>query len=1691
MLQNANDANAKAVEIHFDSAKGSGGAGGGALSSSAATSPLVDRITIKNDGRPFSGKDWGRLRKIAEGNPDEQKVGFFGVGFYSLFSICEEPLVLSDGACLAFYWNGDQLYARFGEAPSSAAPPRASNATAASPKDSSPWTTMYLRLRTAQEPPEWDAFAHFIAKAILFTEHLEGVSVFLNESLQFAIRKERSLARDLEISPSSVASTSTGLFTIAKARMQKITLCLDKRYVSEASSGAESSSIFASVWAMARQLTRSKAEEMDEKAARSAGSFSLALRIVSCSVRVSPSSSLASNMERITKKRPPSTTSVSFIYDSFDDSAPGQPTGKSSSPPTLAEGTKASSSAAKHPVLSGVIPDALDSKGSGRIFIGFETHQSTGLAMHIAGPFIPTVERESLDFVDPTLAHWNGDLLCVSGRMARVLYEMEMAAIAKLYNRDPVGRRGAASPSAESGMSPAYYARSGSVLEAFGVRDSTPSPIPAHLIRKEFFTCSSKSLCLPSTAGIVRLERLKSIPASIQPFSHTIPTLDVARFSNGASEIISTALRSHQIPMATISDVIEAIGTEELPIEALVAFLDWIIVSSDDHHHHIAPSNAQALRALIGGVRIPAGCHGRDGEMAYLSFSKVHFFAPEDICRAVELPIMPSCMCPLLSRRMPSSRLSSSLGLRQLSLADWASFIVGQKGVLASAGACESFLAILCMNCPIDSEEMALIASTLGAIPVVPTRMGLKRPGDSYMEGVKIFGNLATVKFSRRKDISDAFLIALGIQSHIDVGIIFAKLDSLDWDHRQLIKYLVTVQNELSDSEIATLQQARAFPSVDGGDRQKFTVGELYVDSPVVRTLLLPVLNWKNGTSPPPSSSSLDFLLSLGLQPVAPLGVLLERCAAAACSDGERTVLLRYFVDNFEKFYSRQYDPKTVQASFIPVTVLRGKSPQGSLVPLLDGSRSACLAKPLECYSDEGMELLGLPVVHRELRPYASLFGVRHRATSDHMASLLARHAFEPSHADALFSYLSTIVDDFTPDQLHRLHDADFVPLPRKKEDDSALPGGACTWRQPSDLYFSHGRYDFGQAFTVIEASHSARTFLRACGVSDEPRPVQVASRLASDAPELLARLGAQVYLDILCWLALQFDQIRKESRQVVQLLSTQPCLLAIHYEPSAPADGSEDAADDGGMTFVLASAPAIYIVDDTISQQIFNCLSAPSDAIVEALYVKLGVAHLSKCVSMTYQHSQPTRSSPAAQGLAELISKRAPLLISRRSGHSNASAPGAATALKDSKSSNAAGQRKVLRALEGLIVHEVDSIAIRRTFGGKTHDQVTTCMQGGRDASSGKGTTILVRAEYDFFDVATVVNGLVCAGESCHLSDVLLISTLLSSPLASLRAKGFPVDSILNVAPSSAARGAKLVASPVSRPKVTEAKSSDRQLPLEDAKESADAPLTSGSQQMIEQMRRLGRSSSSSDARLGQPPSPTGSFGVLGAAAEAIRGQLAKISEGATSIFGNRLGSGSSMQSALQASISSLRIHAESSVECREERMRPTLGPRKGASEEDSFCDVMPRQSLAYACAVSGLQFYVAKSLGVDAVRRLLEDKEGEMALLDAFSGLICAVASVFQMDSRTCHLYYDWDSRVIAFNRGHTLFFNFAHFKRQSCSSPPLVGQRLLASWYMVFCHELAHNFVGPHDVRHEYYMSAYAEEYFEAFLCLCTSQ
>jgi len=99
LLQNADDAEANTVTIDFKIPSG-------------AREHVIEEISVTNDGRVFAEKDWNRINTIAEGNPDRRAVGMFGVGFYSVFSFAENPIIASGDQYTTFFWQDKQLTTR-------------------------------------------------------------------------------------------------------------------------------------------------------------------------------------------------------------------------------------------------------------------------------------------------------------------------------------------------------------------------------------------------------------------------------------------------------------------------------------------------------------------------------------------------------------------------------------------------------------------------------------------------------------------------------------------------------------------------------------------------------------------------------------------------------------------------------------------------------------------------------------------------------------------------------------------------------------------------------------------------------------------------------------------------------------------------------------------------------------------------------------------------------------------------------------------------------------------------------------------------------------------------------------------------------------------------------------------------------------------------------------------------------------------------------------------------------------------------------------------------------------------------------------------------------------------------------------------------------------------------------------------
>src|SRR5579871_5986606 len=84
LIQNAADASANTVRIKFETLPSAQIPLANTTNNSEILKHVLlhhtlRRLLVTNDGLPFGANDWSRLKRIAEGNPDETKIGAFGV----------------------------------------------------------------------------------------------------------------------------------------------------------------------------------------------------------------------------------------------------------------------------------------------------------------------------------------------------------------------------------------------------------------------------------------------------------------------------------------------------------------------------------------------------------------------------------------------------------------------------------------------------------------------------------------------------------------------------------------------------------------------------------------------------------------------------------------------------------------------------------------------------------------------------------------------------------------------------------------------------------------------------------------------------------------------------------------------------------------------------------------------------------------------------------------------------------------------------------------------------------------------------------------------------------------------------------------------------------------------------------------------------------------------------------------------------------------------------------------------------------------------------------------------------------------------------------------------------------------------------------------------------------------------------
>ncbi|KAN0064579.1 hypothetical protein ACQY0O_002207 [Thecaphora frezii] len=1419
LLQNADDAGATHCELRFETQKRASTADQAeALSSPSSLLPdfkaTLQNWVFKNDGKPFGTDDWSRLRRIAEGNPDPDRIGAFGVGFYSLFSVCEEPIVSSGDELMGFFWKGDALFTR-----------RAKNATVEKSPSGTPWTTFFMSLREpAPFPDNPLVLSKFLATSLTFTTKVRSISLYWGDQLLCKLNKKLSPPRPMSM-PSHLNATSPA--RIMKVRelqstsvqidvqaMQLVVALAEKPKPKQSLTAALSKSAGGGLTSMlqsafgfsssSRDKEREREKERQAAQAREAArqkessdaahmltsvSASIHLRIATAHINVSADSAFEREIERSTKKPPPKTTAFHIIFtgkEEYDASFPDAEDGGDEAGGS-ASSNKSSLDSGVRQIFQGLMPRLEE---QGHAFIGFRTHQTSGFSGHIAARFIPTVERESLDFIDRYCAKWNSELLSMGGYVARAVYENELQEIGRIWN-EKIGQPRPADDNADAKL---LKDRALHLMRFFTFRTSSPSSRVYSLFETSFFGASRQAtISILSTRGVKHSAAVRLPNALLADFVKDLPMVPPNHVEQAADFVREVRTRN-LVQDITMDDVFKELAGRALAPAEMVACLKWWIAVASH------PSYDVSLRSRLldnGIVSISAAATsaitadaGKAADRIQSLRSVRTFLNPQRV--PTDVPLPDSCLSYEVSKSLSPTEMVRVFGWAELTMPAWLSHLVAlsatasvdiEANLQLSPTFSEKVLGIVARAWgSLSSQAQAEIASVLQATPCVPTRKGMQKPGDAYFANVSLFSDLPIVAFPSAtvKGNLEKVLIALGVRRHVELQMIFNRLVAAgDWSHVDLVGYLSANKETLSSLEKDRLKKTSIFPKEGevgelGGDSKppivRYRASQLYEPNEALKALKLPVLDW-TGKAWKSASDEAKFVFELGLRRHPPLEDLLS--LASNMADEElRARALHYLIDKYGAVYRSEYSlSKASPYAFVPC-----KSPE-------NGKRQLC--RPTEAFTNPEAEVMGWPVVNSEINVAdVPKLQLRANPTSNQLISrLVNKPTRDEGLARKVFEYLAT-VPEFTLADYSILKTTEFIPIKQQRTAKSKEGDETMVLVAPVNCYFGGGNTSspqFKDVFSYCDYGPVAGAFLRNCGVTNEPSIEEVAKRLVAE-PERFYQLAGSTdaYLGILRQIASNWDRIRSPLRSEMK---RSPFLLGskriTQVKPptaggKAPNlmddDIDEDETDETGtLVYALRRPSEIVIVDDANSHMLFgsSVFFAPhEDLLQEGLYEQLGSPRLSMLVQEKYSaEGRLLESTRRSEEVKALVLERTPLFLFEKRSSAKSEIRRDADWLKT--------------ALE---VVEVDGAGLRLTRTLRFGDVHEVNVQKSSAMASLRGTklTLFLSAamEVDYFEVAMTLNKFLLTRQ--RLQEVLLFMTLLSTSLRNLKRRGFHVDKIL-----------------------------------------------------------------------------------------------------------------------------------------------------------------------------------------------------------------------------------------------------------------------------------------------------------------------
>lgn len=398
------------------------------------------------------------------------------------------------------------------------------------------------------------------------------------------------------------------------------------------------------------------------------------------------------------------------------------------------------------------------------------------------------------------ISTWNIELLRVAGLACRISYASEMAEIQARTKAESVD---------------ALVPRTIYTLQQYTANASHPSTVLGQKIDEAFWSCSKeRSIPILSTKGVMASKNVR-MPAETLSFLGEVPMVP----QQLATEAVAFMLSLHRrgfITELTMQDIRQGLESRALNEEELIEFLRWCGAKLESGEIDI-PGSRSLFENTVANIDVqPDKNSGRILALGDIST----YVNPARITPTLPLP---SDTIPFIFTKSMTAKQLQMFGWIELSMVRWLRHLTSPPQLTEFTTSETLALSVLSLasKCweQLDGTAKETVVKILTPHAIMPTKVGLRRPQESYFPTVKLFDDLPTVKaFAGSKE---KFLLALGVRKTIDLPMVFARMrdndaasgsDKSSWNHIDLIKYFASVIDEIPAKDLDRLRKTPFLP---------------------------------------------------------------------------------------------------------------------------------------------------------------------------------------------------------------------------------------------------------------------------------------------------------------------------------------------------------------------------------------------------------------------------------------------------------------------------------------------------------------------------------------------------------------------------------------------------------------------------------------------------------------------------------------------------------------------------------------------------------------------------------------------------------------------------------------------------------------------------------------------------------------